>query len=283
MSLVWIAIASMVVLGVVFGLGLAAASRAFHVEVDPRVEEVLDTLPQLNCGACGYRNCEDYAEAVALKGAEPDLCVPGGTDTAQAVGTIMGLEVGEKEVLRAYLHCQGTMERCRARFEYDGPPNCRASVTVQNGWKACFYGCLGLGDCVEVCPVGAITIGHDKLPVVDRDLCIGCGMCVDVCPRNLYELLPVQRVGVYLGCSSQDKGRSVKDACSVGCIACQKCVKVDPKAAIQMKGNLPDLDYGQGSTFLEAAEACPMNCFVVLEGAAEKARAAAPAAESAEA
>ena len=64
-------------LGVLFGLGLALASRFFHVKTDPRIEEIAEALPGVNCGACGYAGCDAYAGAVA-QGAAPDLCVPGG-------------------------------------------------------------------------------------------------------------------------------------------------------------------------------------------------------------
>jgi heterodisulfide reductase subunit A len=40
--------------------------------------------------------------------------------------------------------------------------------------------CTGCGDCVPVCPVGAITLEGEKAQV-DPFLCTGCGGCVPVC------------------------------------------------------------------------------------------------------
>jgi hypothetical protein len=36
--------------------------------------------------------------------------------------------------------------------------------------------------CVKWCPVGAITIGPDRVAVIDYEVCYGCGECVAACP-----------------------------------------------------------------------------------------------------
>ena len=41
--------------------------------------------------------------------------------------------------------------------------------------------CVGCGDCVSVCPSGAIEKASDGRIVFHRELCIGCGKCADVC------------------------------------------------------------------------------------------------------
>jgi len=51
-------------LGLFFGASLAYASKKFAVEVDPKIEEILEKLPGANCGGCGYSGCSGYAEAV---------------------------------------------------------------------------------------------------------------------------------------------------------------------------------------------------------------------------
>jgi ferredoxin len=94
----------------------------------------------------------------------------------------------------------------------------------------------------------------------------------------LISLLDV-RYKIYLGCSSRDSGKRVKDICSVGCIACGRCEKKDPKAAVVLKDNLPVLDFEKAAgDFTVAAESCPMGCFVV-EGKSELAAAAPKQAE----
>ncbi|NMC20346.1 MAG: 4Fe-4S binding protein [Thermogutta sp.] len=43
--------------------------------------------------------------------------------------------------------------------------------------------CNGCGECVQACPLDAITIQNEKA-VVDADVCGDCGACVDVCPTQ---------------------------------------------------------------------------------------------------
>jgi len=254
----------MTALGVLFGVCLAIAGRFFRVETDERIETVARALPGINCGACGYAGCDAYAEAV-VQGAPPNLCIPGGRETAENVAHIMGrqLDVESREV-RAVIHCQGGTDRCGARYDYEGIPSCAAADLLQNGPKKCDYGCLGFGDCADACPFGAISMRADRIPVVDWDKCTGCGTCVGACPRNLIETLPTT-VRHVLACSSQGKGKAVKQACSVGCIACWLCVKVSPEGSIEKDGNLPRLIYTDGADYAPAMEKCPMNCFVQVE------------------
>jgi len=252
------------VLGIAFGIGLALASRFFRVDTDPRIEEIAEALPGINCGACGSAGCDGYAEGVA-KGAAPDLCVPGGPDTAMAVAHIMGLKLEtERQAVRAVVHCQGGSDLCGQRCEYNGIEDCRAAHLVQAGSKMCDYGCLGYGTCASACPFGAILMGPDRIPVIDWDKCTGCGTCVKACPRGLIETLPAS-IPVFVACSSQDRGKSVKQSCKVGCIACWICLKKSPEGAVEKNGNLPRLTYPEGVDYAEAMDKCPMNCFVKVE------------------
>ena len=88
-----IAIAILGGLGLAFGLVLAAASKVFYVEADPRLEQLNECLPGANCGGCGYAGCGGYAEAVLKGEAAIGLCASGGNECAQAMGEIMGMKV----------------------------------------------------------------------------------------------------------------------------------------------------------------------------------------------
>lgn len=47
--------------------------------------------------------------------------------------------------------------------------------------------CLRCGDCVPVCPVGALTL-EDEIRI-DRDRCTLCGLCTDTCPTGALHIL----------------------------------------------------------------------------------------------
>jgi len=208
MALVVTAVVAMVVLGLLFGVCLALASKAFALRTDPRIEQVLDVLPAANCGACTYGGCRAYAEAI-VDGEKVSLCPVGGEEVALAVAEIMGVEVDAVARKRAVVHCQGGTSQCAMHADYEGEQDCRAAHLTSGGPKACAYGCLGLGTCAEACPFDAITMSEERLPVIDPEKCTACGMCVQVCPRGLISLLDAQ-YKTYLGCSSRGKGKSVK-------------------------------------------------------------------------
>jgi len=46
--------------------------------------------------------------------------------------------------------------------------------------------CVACENCLERCPVKAITI--EDIAIVNRDLCLGCGLCASVCPEEAISL-----------------------------------------------------------------------------------------------
>ena len=252
-------IASLIFLGAVgllLGLGLSIAHRKLAVPMDPRQKAVLDALPSVNCGACGMPGCSGYAEGIVRENMPVNKCTVGGSETAQAIARIMGVEASESVAQRAYVLCQGDRETCLARFEYKGIETCPAAHLIASGHKACTYGCLGLGSCVEVCPFDAITMGDNGLPIVDRDLCTACGKCVATCPRNIIKILP-DGIPVIALCSNRDRGGSIRKLCKLGCTGCSACVKACPEDAIVMENNLPIIDYDKCTACGACVEKCP--------------------------
>ncbi|MBN2011718.1 RnfABCDGE type electron transport complex subunit B [candidate division KSB1 bacterium] len=254
-------------MGLLFGAGLAFASKKFAIEVDPKIEEIIDNLPGANCGACGYPGCSGYAEAIAKSGAEVaiDLCTPGGAAVSAKIAEIMGISAVEaKEPQVAVVQCRGNHEKAPKRFHYHGITDCAAAELIMKGDKGCVYGCLGLGTCVESCPFGAMIMGSDGLPIVLEDKCTACGVCVAACPRGIMALIPRSQK-IFLGCVSQDKAKKVKEVCSVGCIGCSLCSKpkVTPSGSIEMNGNLPKIVNPTADDLPMAVEKCPTNSFVV--------------------
>ncbi len=254
MDTVMVALISMGFFGMLFGFGLAIATERFHVDVDPKQTEVEDSLPGINCGACGYPGCGKYAEAVTKGDAAVTLCVPGGEDTVDVISEIMGVEAGKVEKRVAVLMCSA--KNVNNKFNYSGVNTCRAAFLTQGGQKGCEYGCLGLDDCAVVCPTEAIYLDENKLPHVIEERCIACGKCVDICPKNLYQIQPISKY-VHVRCMSLDKGGPAKKKCDNPCIACFKCEKACPFDAIHVKNNLAVIDYDKCTSCGECVKVCP--------------------------
>ena len=68
-----ILIAFLVMFGiaVLVGILLLLCSHFFAVKENPLKRQVRECLPGINCGACGYKGCDDYASAIAEDGAKP--------------------------------------------------------------------------------------------------------------------------------------------------------------------------------------------------------------------
>ncbi|ATZ61389.2 MAG: RnfABCDGE type electron transport complex subunit B [Methanosarcinales archaeon Met12] len=252
------AIIALSVLGIICSAVLVWAAKKFAVMTDPRVEKVLEVLPGINCGACGFPSCYDYAEQAVSGKAAVGLCTPGGEEVAEKMGNILGVSIGEMGRRVALLQCAGGI-RSDDKFQYDGVKSCRAAALIKGGGKACAYNCLGYGDCANVCPVDAITIGEDGLPMIDEQVCVGCDLCVDVCPKDILTVISRDKQ-THVLCSSRDKGEYVRSICEVGCIGCGICVKVCPFKAITIKDNLAVIDSELCTDCGICVEKCPQKC-----------------------
>lgn len=258
------AVAGLGGLSLVFAIILAVAFKKLAVKVSEEERKIKELLPGANCGACGFPGCEAYAKALAEKTGEyaPNLCTVGGSETAQEIGKILGIEVAETEPKVCVLRCMGGRDEAVERFEYVGPGDCRSNHILLGGNKACPYGCLGGGHCVSVCPFKAIRMGPDHLPVIDSEKCTACGICVKECPKQVLELIPRSQL-IYVACKSLDKGKAVKNVCKVGCIGCNMCVKVCPyEGAIAMDGNLPVMNYEKCTSCGICHNKCPTKSFI---------------------
>lgn len=243
-------------LALLFGILLAIASVRFHVETDPRVDEVLEVLVGSNCGACGFPGCQPAAEAVVEGKAPVDVCVAGGKSSAEAVARVMGVEATVREHGVALVHCRGGVAESAPKAHYQGIKSCAAADKIAGGGKACRYGCIGLGTCKATCPVSAITMDEDGRRTVDRERCTGCGLCVEVCPRHLIQVVPRDQE-VLVVCNSRDRGNVSKRLCEVACIACKKCEKACKAGAIRIEDNRAWIDYETCVQCGDCVEVCP--------------------------
>ncbi|MBE6714223.1 MAG: 4Fe-4S dicluster domain-containing protein [Ruminococcaceae bacterium] len=219
-------------------------------------EKILDCLPGGNCGACGYSDCASLAMDIAKGKASPASCRPGGNSVAQAIGVILGNDDRETQRMRAQVMCSGNNHTSRPKYIYDdGALDCFAEMKLGGGSRGCKYACVGMGNCVKVCPFGAISI-KDGTAVVDYKLCTGCGNCVTACPKHIIKLIPYDAYH-WVGCSSKDSANRAKFNCTVGCTGCSSCLKVCPEQAIEMNGNIASINYDKCSGCGMCYTVCP--------------------------
>ncbi len=248
-------------IGLISSLGLGLAAKKFAVYVDPKIEAVAGALPGVNCGACGFAGCRGFAEAVAAGKSEVNGCLAGGEAVALALANLMGVEAKSVDKVVARLRCQGGRDKAKLKYHYLGITDCQAANLVAGGDKTCAFGCLGLGSCVAVCPVVAVSINSEGLAVVDEALCIGCGKCVAICPKRVIQLAP-QEQQVAVLCNSTDKGPLVRKQCQVGCIGCMMCKKVCPVAAVTVENFLARIDPQKCTACGACVNKCPTKCIL---------------------
>lgn len=268
MNLILLAVISLGTIGAVGATVLYFVSQAFHVEEDPRIGVVQDILPAANCGGCGFPGCAGFAGACVRADVLDELfCPVGGQDTMNKVAEVLGMTVREKTPMIAVVRCNGDCENRSRTNYYDGAPNCAISSSLYGGDTGCSYGCLGHGDCVDVCPFDAIRINPETLlPEVDEGKCTSCGACVRACPKQLIQLRKkgIKSRRIYVGCMNKDKGAIARKSCNVACIACSKCRKACPFEAITIENNLAYIDDDKCRLCRKCVDECPTAAIVEL-------------------
>lgn len=153
MSAIWIAIAVLSALSLIFGGLLGYASRRFRVEEDPIVEQIDAILPQSQCGQCGYPGCRPYADAVGNNGEMINKCAPGGEQTMLKLAALLNVDP------------QPLGDEMPAE-----PERKVAWIDEAN--------CIGCTKCIQACPVDAIVGATRAMHTVLSDVCTGCDLCV---------------------------------------------------------------------------------------------------------
>jgi len=256
-SLIWISVISLSGMGIVFGCGLAIASKIFEVKIDPKVAAINEALPQFNCGACGQAGCSGFAKAVLEGTAQPNACKPGGSVVANKIGEILGIKVEQSQILVATILCT-RKEGVKKAKEYKGIQDCKAAVNLGANIYECAFACLGLGTCAKVCPFDAISMDNKtNMPVVKEEICTACGLCVKECPVQIIRLTPRDH-HVHILCASTEAPKiKAKVHKPGGCIACKKCVKTCPVGAISVNDNVAVIDYTKCTNCEKCITVCP--------------------------
>ena len=243
---------------------LLLAGRFLRVAEDKRLEELVSLLPGINCGACGQPGCRPFAQALLKGEAVPAGCSVSSEQARQRIADFLGVAVGEAERRVARLACAGDRNTARFLAEYDGEPSCAAAAVVDDGGKACAWGCLGLGDCERSCDFDAIKMSPSGLPVVDEAKCTACGDCVRACPKDLFSIVPEQQP-LWVACNNPLEGNDLLETCNVACTACERCVR-DAPDWLTLKRNLPvPIKGASGKPPRKAIDRCPTGAIVWME------------------
>lgn len=255
----------MAVLGGALAVIIAVANRKFHVDEDPRIDEVEAMLPKANCGACGYPGCRPFAESCVAGESNPGKCTVNSKAMSQYIASFLGVALGEEEKKVARLACAGGNHVARMRSQYVGLGSCRAATITGGGGKACAWGCLGLGDCEVSCDFDAIRMDRHGLPIVDEDKCVACNDCVEACPLDLFSLEPISHK-LWVACKNLAEGEKALEDCEVACTGCARCAADAPDGLIQIKHELAVIDYSKNRLASPIAiERCPTGAIVWLE------------------
>ncbi len=232
------AVLSMAFLAFFFAGVLAFAHKKLKVEEDPRVLEVYEFLPHVNCGACGHVSCHDFAESLILSDEDPLKCRVLGEDAREKILDYLGKEDNGSFPFLPLVRCSAGKDKKKPAADYSGIRTCRGAALVFSGGMECEYGCMGFGDCEKACPFGAIKM-VDALPVIEKEKCTGCAKCAAACPRGIIDIAEKKFDKLYyVACSSRDGALRVRQICGVGCIACGICEKLSKEGLFVMKDAL---------------------------------------------
>ena len=255
---------------VAIGLGLGTLIYVVNIVIPHKVkglertEELTGILPGANCGACGKPGCFAYAQMLTEDADQitksPCALILQDNESLEQLGKALGITLDASEMSKkALIHCSGNSE---VVFNYSGVKTCKGATQLLRGYKKCPYACLGLRDCVEVCPQEAISIDPDKeVAVVDHEKCNGCGMCAAECPQNMIELVPAGTKMALL-CNYQTlRDIPGRDKCDIGCTHCRKCVRVCEDEAIGWNRDrgVPEFDNDKCTLCNKCIEVCESN------------------------
>ncbi|GAI20679.1 unnamed protein product [marine sediment metagenome] len=229
-----------------------------------KTEEIASILPGMNCGACGHPGCFAYAQALT-KNADlilktPCTVVLQDSEGVERLEKALGVTLDTSEMSKkALIHCNGNSE---VIYNYSGVGTCKGAAQLLSGYKKCPYACLGLGDCLEVCPQDAISIKLENgVAVVDPEKCTGCGLCLAECPLNLIELVPAGTKIAFLCNYAPLRDIPGREKCDAGCIHCRKCFKSCEDEAIvwNKERAIPEFDIEKCTLCHKCIDVCEQN------------------------
>jgi Na+-translocating ferredoxin:NAD+ oxidoreductase subunit B len=267
-------ILSLTGIGIIAAVVIYIVSKKFAVKEDDRIAKVEAVLPSTNCGGCGKPGCHAFATAVITTGDLTTLhCPVGGNAVMKQVAEILELQAVERDPYIAVIRCSGSFEHRKKTNVYDGTDSCKIAAALYSGDTGCAYGCLGMGDCVEVCHFDAIYMDPKTgLPIIVEDKCTACNACVKECPKDIIELWPKGKKNqrVYIACLNEEKGSTARKECSVACSGCSKCFEACRYEAITIENSLAVIDPDKCKLCMECVDTCDVHNIITTNVLPEK-------------
>ena len=227
-------------------------------KLDSKENFIHDLLPELDCGKCGYPNCEAFSKEVANETVDISRCAYIQRGNLSKIKRVIKKGYYNNSNTVAFVRCKGGKD-CKDKYKYEGQNFCWCKDSLHSGSKQCDKACLGCGDCIKVCRFGALHINKKGVAEVIRDKCTGCGACLSVCPNDLIIRIPVSQT-INVVCNNFKDGRSISSKCKVGCTSCGLCAKVCPTKAIEMKNGKPNIDREKCISCNKCIGICPGQC-----------------------
>ncbi|MGV6850707.1 MAG: electron transport complex subunit RsxB [bacterium] len=161
------AILTMTLLALALGVILVVVAHKFKVEGTPIVEEIVNVLPQTQCGQCGFPGCRPYAEAITGEEAPINRCPPGGEAGIQKLADLLGKEIIPLD----------------EEVGEEKPPEVAIIIEAD---------CIGCTKCIQACPIDAILGAAKQMHTVIKKECTGCELCVEPCPVDCIIMVPLK-------------------------------------------------------------------------------------------
>jgi electron transport complex protein RnfB len=130
---------SLGIMGLLFGIILAFASKIFAVEVDERIPQVAECLPALIAAAAALR-MQRLAGAI-VEGKASINAMPGGGSPAPKNRRHHGVAATESENKVAHVMCCGEDGCAHKKCEYVGIDDSLSAMRFCRRDKECAYGC----------------------------------------------------------------------------------------------------------------------------------------------
>jgi ferredoxin len=179
---------------------------SYEIHPYDKVSEYIDKAEYIAVGTC---YCRHHGELLGRPCTKPkDVCMGFGPDARYMAERKFGRLVGKDEaraILRrteeaGLVHCSSNMTKY-VQFVCNCCPchcgilqsmkkfNMKGSAAV-SGFITMFDAdsCIACGDCVERCPMEALTMKDDSLSF-DESKCIGCGLCSSACTTGSLKLV----------------------------------------------------------------------------------------------